>query len=89
MEIIITKTFAKQFERCPALVQEAGKRFITALEKSKSLKDIKDMKKLTGFKYYYGARIGQYRIGIKEQTPKILLVCIMERSQIYKIFPPK
>jgi len=89
MEIIMTKTFAKQYERCPAHVQESAKSFITALEKAKNLKEIKDIKKLSGFKFFYHARIGQYRIGFKEQSPTILLVCILERSQIYKIFPPK
>ena len=89
MEVIVTKTFTKQFLRCPKNVQEDAKNIITSLETAKSIFDIKDIEKLTGFKIYYRARIGQYRIGIKKVSPKILLVCIMERSQIYKVFPPK
>ncbi len=36
--------------------------------------EIKEIKKIAGFKFYYRIRIGQYRIGLKEQTPKILLL---------------
>lgn len=89
MEIVITKTFAKQYERSPAHVKESVKRVITALDNAKSLKEIKDIKKLSGFEFYYRVRIGQYRIGLKEQTPKVFLFCVLERSQIYKIFPLK
>ncbi|MDQ6904987.1 MAG: type II toxin-antitoxin system RelE/ParE family toxin [Bacteroidota bacterium] len=88
MEIVVTKTFTKQFLRCPKNVQEDAKNVITSLQKAKTLHDIQAIKKLSGFKLFYRIRIGQYRIGIKEESPKILIVCIMERSQIYKVFPP-
>lgn len=89
MEVIITKTFIKQYLRCPASVQESVKILITSLENAKSLNDIKDVEKLTGFKKYYRIRIGQYRIGVKQEKPKVFVICVMERSQIYKVFPPK
>lgn len=89
MEVIITKAFTKQFLRCPSHVQEAAKVFIVALQNAKSLRDIKDIEKLSGFKTYYRVRIGQYRIGLKEERPHVILMCVMERSQVYKVFPPK
>ena len=89
MEIIITKTFTKQFLRCPKSVQEDAKAVIVALQKAKTIFEIQHLEKLSGFKFYYLIRIGQYRIGLKEQSPKVFLFCIMERSQIYKVFPPK
>ncbi len=89
MEIIITKTFTKQYLRCQKNVQEDARKVITALENVNSVYDIKNLEKLAGFKFYYRIRIGQYRIGIKEQNPKVYVICIMERSQIYKSFPPK
>jgi mRNA interferase RelE/StbE len=88
MEVIITKTFTKQFLRCPSHIQEAAKEIITVLEGAKSLNEIKDIKKLSVFKNYFRIRIGQYRIGLKEQKPKVILLCVIERSQIYKVFPP-
>jgi len=51
MEVIVTKTFTKQFLCCP-------KNIITSLETAKSIFDIKDIEKLAGFKIYYRARIG-------------------------------
>lgn len=89
MEIIITKTFTKQFLRCPKNVQDDAKEVITALQKAKTIFEIQHLEKLSGFKFYYRVRIGQYRIGLKEQTPKVFLFCVMERSQMYKVFPPK
>lgn len=87
MEVIITKIFTKQYLRCPGNVQDAVKAFITSLEKAKSLREISEIKKLSGFKNYYRVCIGQDRIGVKEQKPKVILMAVMERPQIYKSFP--
>ncbi len=89
MEIIITKTFTKQFLLLPLNVQNAVKLLISTLDEAKSLSEINHVKKLSGFKNYYRIRIGQYRVGLKEEKPKVILICCMERSQIYKVFPPK
>ena len=89
MEVIVTKTFTKQYLRCPANVQSATRDLITALENAKSINEINDCKKLSGFKNYYRIRVGQYRVGLKQEKPRIFVFCVMERSQIYKFFPPK
>lgn len=89
MEVIITKAFTKQYLRCPANVQAASRDLITSLENANSLNEIKDIKKLAGFKNYYRVRLGRYRVGIKQERPKIFIICLMERSQIYKVFPPE
>ncbi len=88
MEIIITKTFTKQYLRCPGNVQASVRTLITALENAKSLNEINDCQKLSGFKNYFRIRIGQYRVGVKQEKPKVFLMCVLERSQIYKVFPP-
>ena len=89
MEVIITKTFLKQYEKCPAQVKEAARDLIDALEKANSLQEINNVKKLSGFQFYYRVRIGHYRVGLKEEKPQVWLFCVMERSQIYKVFPPQ
>jgi mRNA interferase RelE/StbE len=89
MEIIVTKTFTKQYLRCPSYVKEDVQNVINELEKANSLTEIKEIKKMKGFKKFYRIRAGQYRIGLKEQKPGIFLLCVMERSQIYKVFPPQ
>lgn len=87
MEVVVTKTFTKHYIKCPEHVKEAARNFIDSLEKAVAIRDINDIKKLSGFKNYYRYRIGQYRIGFKEEKPKVILMCILERSQIYKVFP--
>lgn len=82
------KSFSKQFLKCPQYIQEATKEVITLLEKAKSLDEIKGIQKLTGFKFFYRIRIGQFRIGIKSEKPNVILIYVMERSQIYKVSPP-
>lgn len=89
MEVIVTKTFTKQYLRCPANVQAVVRDLITDLENAKSINEINDCKKLSGFKNYFRIRLGQYRVGVKQEKPKVFLFCVMERSQIYKSFPPK
>lgn len=61
---------------------------ILQLEKAKGLNNIKNLKKLIGFKKYYRIRVGNYRIGletINEET--IRLIIIAHRKDIYKKFP--
>ena len=89
MEIIVTKTFIKQYLRCPSYVKEDVQKVINELEKANSLTEIKEIKKMKEFKKFYSIRAGQYRIGLKEQKPGIFFLCVMERSQIYKVFPPQ
>ena len=61
---------------------------ILELEKSNNLSKIKNVKKLTGFKYYYRIRIGDYRIGFESIDDKtIRLIIITHRKDIYKKFP--
>lgn len=86
---MITKTFTKQYLRCPGAVQVAVRDLITSLENATSLREPSDIKKLAGFKDYYRIRLGQYRIELKQEKPKVILICVMERSQIYKAFPPQ
>lgn len=88
MEVIATKTFVKQLKYCPAYIQDATRSILTALEKAKDLSEIKDLKKLEGYKFYYRIRIGDYRIGMREQKPQIIVMCILHRGAIYKKFPP-
>lgn len=89
MEVIVTKTFKKQYLKCPDHIKKAVQIVINELEKATSLSEIKEVKKLHGFKNFYRIRAGQYRIGLEEQKPGIMLLCVMERSQIYKVFPPR
>ena len=57
------------------------------LEEAESLQDLKNLKKLSGFKNYYRIRLGNYRIGIEQIDKRtIRLIIIAHRKDIYKKF---
>ena len=87
MEIIITKTFEKQLKSVPKNIRESAIAVLEALEKTKNLTEIKDIKKLSKYTNYYRIRIGNYRMGLQIINPKIIVVTILHRGTIYKIFP--
>ncbi len=89
MIIEFDKSFAKSLDKVKnkSLYPKIEK-LILDLEKSESIQDFPNIKKLTGFKSYYRVRIGEYRIGfekISENTFRLLIVA--HRKDIYKLFP--
>ena len=49
--------------------------------------DIKNLKKLKGYKSYYRIRIGDYRIGIYIANEVLEFSRFLHRKDIYKYFP--
>lgn len=89
MIVEFDKSFEKSIDRLkdkslfPKIIK-----LIESLEKAESLSEIKNVKKLSGYKTYFRYRIGDYRLGfekINENT--VRLVVIDRRKDIYKIFP--
>lgn len=60
---------------------------IDDLEICNSLSEIKHLKKMTSTTSYYRIRIGNYRLGFKENKGAILLLRFMHRKDIYEFFP--
>ena len=93
MEIIITKGFIKELAKLPKPVIAAADLVIHKLKSAKSLQDSGvDYQKMEGQKkgeHYYRIRSGEYRIGIENINPKIIVLVIIKRNDIYKVFPPK
>ena len=85
--------FDKSFEKSLDKIKNKSlfiriEKTILEFEKSKSLTDLTNIKKLTGFKNYYRLRIGEYRLGfekIDENTLRFILIA--HRKDIYKLFP--
>ena len=51
-----------------------------------------DSKKMEGQKKgenFYRIRVGEYRIGVENINPKVIVLLIVKRNDIYKVFPPK
>jgi mRNA interferase RelE/StbE len=60
---------------------------IDEMEKAKELKEISNIKKLSGFKSYYRISIGDYRIGIESKKNEVNFIRILHRKEIYRFFP--
>ena len=61
---------------------------IIEINKARYLSELKNVKKLTGFKSYYRIKLKDYRIGIElinASTVRFILIC--HRKDIYKKFP--
>jgi mRNA interferase RelE/StbE len=89
MIVEFDKSFSKSLDKIkdPATLQRTEK-VILKLEKAYSIKDVKNLKKLSGFKNYYRIRVGDYRIGVEQIDNKTLrLIIIAHRKDIYKKFP--
>ena len=89
MIIEFDKSFEKSLDKIKnKLLFPRIEKIILEFEKSKSLTDLPNIKKLTGFKNYYRLRIGEYRLGfekIDENTLRFILFA--HRKDIYKLFP--
>lgn len=89
MKVEFDKSFEKSLQKIKnkSLFSRIEK-IILECEKSKSLSEISNLQKLTGFKNYYRIRIGEYRLGIELIDNKTLrFILIAHRKDIYRSFP--
>jgi len=85
--------FDKSFERSLKKVHDQVvlrrlKLLILKAERSTGLKQIPNIRKITGYSSYYRVRIGDYRVGIESRVDHTLrFIIIAHRKDIYKLFP--
>lgn len=93
MEVIFKKSFIKALKSTPKPIQRLTENVISKLETTSSLeKSGVDYTKIEGQKkgeQYYRIRIGDWRMGIEYIHPKIIIITILTRGDVYKHFPPK
>jgi mRNA interferase RelE/StbE len=64
------------------------KKCILDLENAENLTNVKNIRKLSGFKTYFRIRIGDYRLGLElNESKRVRLIVILHRKDIYKSFP--
>ena len=54
---------------------------------AKKLEEIKNIKKLIGFKYHYRIKVQEHRIGIEVIDNVVRFLVVLHRKDIYKKFP--
>lgn len=89
MIVEFDKSFSKSLDKLKdSEIKRRIKYIILDFDKAQIITDVKNIKKLTGFKTYYRIRLGDYRLGIELKTENIArFIVIAHRKDIYKIFP--
>jgi len=90
MNIKFEKSFLYDIQKIKeSKIKKRIELLITEVKKCGSLREIKSVKKLAGYKCYYRIRIGSYRIGIKyiDESESIIFIRCKHRKDIYKHFP--
>ncbi len=88
MKVKIDKSFQKDLKRInnKALNQKIVAS-IEDIQKAQSIKEIINLKKLSGTSDFYRIRIGDYRLGVIIEKDTIEFIRCLHRKNIYKYFP--
>lgn len=89
MRIEYSERFLKDLKQLKNTeVYLAIKRFcFEELPQHDALLSVNNVKKIQGYKDYYRIRIGDYRIGIKSENDTLIIMRVMHRRDIYRLFP--
>jgi mRNA interferase RelE/StbE len=89
MIVVFDKSFSRGLDKISDknLKQKIGN-IISEIEMADHMGQIRNLKKIAGFKSYYRIRIGDYRLGLEIEKNSILrFILITHRKDIYKLFP--
>jgi mRNA interferase RelE/StbE len=88
MKTEFLKQFYKDLDRIPSQsVRKDIKDSIINVEEAFLLRDIINLKKLTGYKNAYRIKIGNYRIGVYIDHSIVEFARVLHRKDIYRVFP--
>jgi mRNA interferase RelE/StbE len=87
MKVVIKDSFVKDAQLLPAKVKLKVYNIIQETERISNLREVRNCKKLTGYKTFYRIRLGTYRLGINLLEDTVYFVCVKLRKDIYKHFP--
>jgi mRNA interferase RelE/StbE len=88
MQVEFLEKFGKDLDKLnQGFVKKTVQKTIIQMEQAKSLQEIPHIKKLSGHKSAYRIRIGDYRIGVFVDGNKVQFARVLNRKDIYKLFP--
>ena len=88
MQVEFLSSFNKDLNKITApQVRESLRKLILKLETASSLSRIQQVKKLKGHLNAWRVRLGNYRVGFFYNDNIIQLARIVDRKDIYKVFP--
>jgi mRNA interferase RelE/StbE len=88
MEVEFTKQFRSQYHamRNDALRKRVGE-IVRKVENATTIRDIPNLKKLTGYSSAYRIRTGEYRMGLHIKDNTAIFADFDHRKDIYTHFP--
>ena len=88
MQIIFRRSFAKDVKKIrQKVVRQEVQAVIEQIERSTTLYDVPNVKRLTSEGPYYRIRIGYYRLGLLLEDDTVIMVRFLHRRDIYRYFP--
>jgi mRNA interferase RelE/StbE len=88
MNILFDECFYRDLKQnLPKNINSKVLDIIDNIGKAKDIREIKNLKKLTGYKDYYRICAGNYRLGIEIKKNDIIFIRILHRKEIYRFFP--
>jgi len=89
MNVVFDRSFVKSINKLKnPVIKTQVKQVIFEVEKATNLNEVRNVKKMEGFKNFYRVRIGNYRIGIELENGDIIrFIIAAHRKDIYKYFP--
>jgi len=90
MKVSFKPSFVKDFKKLPREAKEKARRIclvtFPSLDNLRRISEY-DLKMIKGFHGYYRIRVGEYRIGLKEEKGGVIFMRVKHRKDIYKVFP--
>lgn len=88
MEVVFLRSFLNDIKKLnDKKLKEKIKEFILNLEKSETIDEVHNVKKLKGYSTAYRWRTGDYRLGFYKNENSIEIARFVKRNDIYKVFP--
>ncbi len=88
MDYKFEKSFVRDFKKVnDKYLANAIVECVTSVSEAKELKDINNLRKISGHKSAYRIRFGDYRIGLIIENNVAVFVAFSHRKDIYRFFP--
>ncbi len=88
MIVYIDKSFSKDLKKIrDPKIKIAVAQTIESVQNCKSIRDLKIIEKLKGFRNYYRIKYKDYRYGLEIEDEKVSFVRFLHRKDIYNEFP--
>ena len=88
MQVIFSDAFNRELDKLKdKRLKEKLALVIEELERAASLNEIRNLKRLQGYRHHYRIRLGDYRLGIYDYGTRIEIAHFLNRKDIYKRFP--